>query len=911
MTREPLTLRACRALVRAASILLPRSQRAEWRQEWDAEVRHRWQHLERNGALRLGARLDILRRVGGALPDAAWIRRQLTADAELVHDLRHGWRLFRRQRGFAAAVVAVLALGIGSTTAVFALVDALLLRPVPYPEADRLMTLWESNPPAGEAKDDVAPGDFLDWQARSRSFESMAGAIPFSYDFTGGTAPEVFFAVRVTEGFFRTMRVAPMIGRDFLPEEHQAGREKVVLLDHGLWKRRFGSDPAIVGRTLPLEGEPYTVVGVLPPEFEPGLLPTSGPRGIWTPHVIQEHERRTRGSAWWAAVARLAPGVTREQAQAEMDTIAAGLEHEYLRTNRDVRVIVLSFVDHLTGAVRRPLVLLAGAAGLLLLLAAANVVGLFLARGAERQRELAVRASLGAHRARLVRQLVAETLLLGTLGSVLGLALARWAVAALVALSPVDVPRLEGVHLDGRALAFAAAVSLLTALVCGTVAALAAARSIGNESLHESSRTAGGLQRQPLRRSLVVAQVATALVLLFGAGLLARSFSRLVRTDPGFRSDGVAVLQVFAWDRHPTKAQQAAFFHETLDRIQALPGVTAAGAVSRMPFIEANINIRSPLTVEGRPMSPGQEASAFLTIASHGYFRAMGIPLRAGRSFEDSDRLGGAPVVMVNEDLARRQWPGASPIGSRVNVRWHGKPIAAEVVGVVGSALQRRLDRGPEPELFMSSEQAPYGSMTYVVRATAGAETLIGPVQRAVWSVDPQQSFYRTATLDELVAKSLSARRFLLLVLGAFASVALALAATGLYGLVSFLTARRTQEIGVRVALGARDADIFRLVVGEGMALVGGGLGFGIVGGLVAGRLLEGALFGVSPADPGTGLVVLTTLATVAFVACALPALRALRTDPVTALRSDYLRYDVTALGVRRVSPDLARERTR
>lgn len=888
MSREPLTLRTCRALVAAASVLVPPAQRAEWRQEWEAEVLHRWRHLERTGALRWTARLDILRRVWGALPDAAWLRRQLTADAELVHDLRHGWRLFRRQRGFAAAVVAVLALGIGSTTAVFALVDALLLRPVPYPEADRLMTLWESNPPAGEAKDDVAPGDFLDWQARSRSFESMAGAIPFSYDYTGGTAPEVFFAVRVTEGFFRTMRIAPLLGRDFLPGEHQAGHEKVVLLDHGFWKRRFASDPAIVGRTLPLEGEPYTVVGVLPPEFEPGLLPTSGSRGIWTPHVIEEHERQVRGSAWWAAVARLAPGVTLEQARAEMDTIAASLEQEHPRTNRDVRVIVLPFVDHLTGAVRRPLVLLAGAAGLLLLLAAANVVGLFLARGAERQRELAVRASLGAHRARLVRQLVAETLLLGTLGSVLGLALARWAVAALVALSPVDVPRLEGVHLDGRALAFAAAVSLLTALVCGTVAALAAARSIGSESLHESSRTAGGLQRQPLRRSLVVAQVATALVLLFGAGLLARSFSRLVRTDPGFRSDGVAVLQVFAWDRHPTKAKQVAFFRETLDRIRALPGVTAAGAVSRMPFIEANIGIRSPLTVEGRPaVVPGQEAPVFLTIASHGYFQAMGIPLRAGRTFEDADRLDGAPVVVVNEALARRQWQGASPIGSRVNMRWHGRPITAEVVGIVGSALHRRLDRGPEPELFMSSEQAPYGSMTYVVRATSGASTLIAPVQRAVWSVDPQQSFYRTATLDELVAKSLSARRFLLLVLGAFASVALALAATGLYGLVSFLTARRTQEIGVRVALGARDSDIFRLVVGEGMALVGGGLGFGIVGGLVAGRLLEGALFGVSPADPGTGLVVLSTLAAVAFVACALPALRALRTDPVTALRSD------------------------
>jgi predicted permease len=716
----------------------------------------------------------------------------------------------------------------------------------------------------------------------------MAAASPYSYDYTGGTAPEVFFAVKVTEGFFRTMEVAPMLGRDFLPEEHRAGREKVVLLDHGFWTSRFAGDPSIVGRTLPLEGEPYLVVGVLPPTFEPGLLSTSGPRGLWTPHVIEEHERGIRGSAWWAAVARLRPGVTRDQAQAEMDAIARGLEQEHPRTNRDVRVTVLPFVDHLTGTVRRPLVLLSGAAVLLLLLAAANVVGLFLARACERQRELAVRASLGAGRARLVRQLVAETLLLGALGTSLGLALARWAVDALVALSPVDVPRLEGVHLDARALAFALAVSLGTALACGIVAALAAARSIGSASLHESSRTGGGLQKQPLRRGLVVAQVATALVLLFGAGLLARSFSRLVRTDPGFRSDGVAVLQVFAWDRHPRPAQQVAFFRDTLERIRALPGVTAAGIVTRMPFIEANIGIRSPLTVEGRPpVAAGQEASAFLTVASEGYFQAMGIPLRAGRLFGDADRLDGARVVVVNETLARRQWAGTSPLGSRLNVRWNGKPVTAEVIGVVGSSLHRRLDRGPEPEVFMSSEQAPYGSMTYVVRAQAGADTLVAPVQRAIWSVDPQQSFYRTATLDELVSKSLASPRFLLLVLAAFAGAAMALSATGLYGLVSFLTSRRTQEIGVRVALGASGADIFRLVVGEGMALVAGGLVVGIVGGLAAGRALEGALFGVSPADPGTGLAVVSMLAAVAFAACAVPALRALRTDPVTALRSD------------------------
>jgi putative ABC transport system permease protein len=885
---EPFVLRVCRALVSAASWLVPGAQRAAWKQEWEAEMLHRWQRLDGGGGPRWSGRLDILRRVTGALPDAAWMRRQFTADAEVVHDLRYAWRLLLRQRAFMVAVVGVLALGIGSTTGIFMLVDALLLRPLPYAEPGRLMTLWESNPRAGEAPEEVSPGDFLDWTQRSRSFEGLAAAIPFSYDYTGGTAPEVFFAVRVTEGFFRTMGIAPLLGRDFLPEEHQKGRENVVLLDHGFWKRRFGADPRIVGTALSLEGQPYTVVGVLAPDFEPGLLPTSGPRGVWTPHVIEEYERRTRGTRWWAAIGRLRPGVTQAAAQAEMDAIAGALEGEYPRTNRDVRVSVVPFAEHLTGSVRRPLLLLAGAAGLVLLLAAANAVGLLLARGAERERELSVRAALGAGRARLVRQLVAETLLLGALGGALGVLLARWAAGALVALSPVDVPRLGNVQMDGRALLFAAMVSFATTLLCGCVAALAASRTAGRTSLRESGReVAGGLRRQPLRRGLVVAQVAAALVLLFGAGLLGRSFIRLLRTDPGFRAEGAIALQVFMWDRNPTPARQAAFLRETLARIEALPGVKAAGAVSRMPFIEANIGIRSPLSVEGRPGAAGEESSAYLTVATLRYFETMGIPLRAGRSFADSDRFGGAPVALVNESLARRQWPGATPLGSRLNVRWHGKPITAEVVGVVGSARHRQLDREPEPELFLSSEQTPYGSMTYVVRTESGGAALIAPVQRAIWSVDPLQAFYRTATLDELVAKSLSSRRFLLLVLAAFASVALALAATGLYGLMSFLATRRTQEIGVRVALGARGRDIFRLVVGEGMALAAGGLAVGLLGGLWCGRLLEGALFGVSALDPGTGLAVLSLLGGVAFVACSVPAWRALRIDPATALRGE------------------------
>jgi predicted permease len=428
-------------------------------------------------------------------------------------------------------------------------------------------------------------------------------------------------------------------------------------------------------------------------------------------------------------------------------------------------------------------------------------------------------------------------------------------------------------------------VSLLATLAAGTVAALAASRKLAQGRLCDPGRAVGGgLARQPLRRTLVVGQVAAAVVLLFGSGLLGRSFLRLLRTDPGFAPGGAVALQVFVWDRNPTPAKQAAFFHETLARIEALPGVKAAGTVTRMPFIEANIGIRSPLSVQGRPAAPGEESSAYLTIASPRYFEAMGIPLRAGRLFADTDRLGGPPVALVNEALARRQWHGADPVGSRVEVRWHGKPISAEVVGVVASALHKRLDREPDAEVFLSSEQSPYGSMTYVVRVAAGAETMVAPIQRAIWSVDPQQSFYRTATVNELVAKSLSPRRFLLLVLAAFAAMAVGLAAAGLYGLISFLAARRTQEIGVRVALGARGAHIFGLVVGEGMGLVASGLLIGLLGCAAAGRVLSSALFGVSPSDPATLTASATALFAATMAACYVPARRAARVDPARTL---------------------------
>ncbi len=568
--------------------------------------------------------------------------------------------------------------------------------------------------------------------------------------------------------------------------------------------------------------------------------------------------------------------------------IAAGLAREHPRTNTGVEAIVMPFHDHLTAGVRPALLLLLGTVGLLLVIACTNVAGLLLARGAERERELSIRSSLGAGRTRLVRQLLAENAILAFLGCALGLVLARWGVDAIVALSPVDVARMRGVRLDGRAVAFAGVVTLVTTLACGIVPALRLSRPQFERSLTEGARSStAGTRRQRLRQGLVVSEVALAVVLLVGAGLLARSFARLLGVDPGFQPSSVMALQVFVWDRNPTPDKQIAFFRDTLERIAALRGVASVGAVSRMPFIEANIGIRSPLLVEGRPApSPGEEPTTYLTVASRGYFETLRIPLRSGRLFED-DRRGSTMVAVINETVARRHWRKEDPLGKKIALRWRGRPLTAEVVGVVAPVRHDRLDRPPEDEVFLSFDQLPYGSMTYVVRTTSDPAPLMGAVKDRIWSVDPRQAFYRTATLPELLAKSLAPRRFVLLLLATFAGTALILSAIGLYGLLSFVASQRTREIGVRLALGAGSRDILRMVLGEGMGLILCGIGLGLAAALALARPLRALLFGVSPADPATVAGVSLLLGLVSLLACYLPARRAMHVDPAVSLRTE------------------------
>ncbi len=882
---SPWPLRLGVLVLRALSPLVPPSRREAWLQEWDAELRHRWARLETLGPVGWGPRLELLRRVSGALPDAAWLRRQFTLDSDLAHDLRHGLRLLRRGPGFALAATLVLALAHGSAIALFAVLDALVVRPLPYPDPDRLVTLWQTNPRERLAKDDLSPGNFLDWRERARSFEGLAAAIPWSLDWIDSKEPEAWPGIQVTEGFFDLLGTPPALGRLFDRDEHVKGRSNVLLLSHALWTTHFGGDPGVVGRTVRFDEGVYTVVGVLPSGFDLGLLPRSGGRWWFSPHVVADHERRTRGSAWWHAVGRVRTGITLREAQAELDAMSSVLATENPRTNEGVRAVLLPLHEHLVSAIRPALVALLAGAALLLALAWSNAAGLLLARIQQREREFAVRASLGAGRVRLLHQLAAETGLLVGLGTLAGLLLAGTAVRLLLRSSPVAVPRAATIAIDGRVLAFALGLTLLTTLACALLPALRLLRGSMLVRAREGRALGGSPERA--RRALVVSQLALALTLLAASGLLLRSVVRLLSIDPGFKRDRLLALQVFAWDRNRTPEKRARFFEEVEARVTAVPGVASVGAVSMMPFSEGSIDIRTPVQLEGQPGEAGQERNVYVSIATPRYFETMRIALRRGRTLDARDATSAAPVAVINEALERRLFPGEDALGRRLTARWEGKPRSVEVVGVVASVNQARLETDAAPELYLPHAQAPFGSMTLVVRTATEPRALLRDCQRAVWSFDPLQTFARTSIVEQLVERTVADRRFLMYVASAFAAVALLLSGVGGYSLLSYLVAGRTTEIGVRVALGARAGQIVTLVLGEGVLLLAIGTSLGLLGALGAGRALQGYLFGVTPYDPATLAAVSVAVVAVGLLAFGLPAARAARIDPARALRGE------------------------
>ncbi|MCG8468911.1 MAG: ABC transporter permease [Gemmatimonadetes bacterium] len=807
-----------------------------------------------------------------------------------VQDMKYSLRQLVVRPTFTIVAVTVLALGIGAATAIFSVVDTLVIRALPYDDAQRIVTIWDHDLENGIERDDVAPGNFFAWKEQAESFEAMGALDPYSLDLTGDERPEVIFAARVTEGFFESLGSRTIHGRALAPEDFEAGG--VVVIGERLWERRFGSDPDIVGQAIVLDGAPTTVVGIVPRSFNPHLSPTVQEREAWIPLIAQGWEPQVRGSRWWNVVAKLAPGVTLADARAEMSTIAGRLGQDYPETNARYSASVVPLRDHLVGNAKTALVVLQGAVLFLLLVACANVASLLLARGTERESEFALRAALGAGRGRLVRQLLTESAAIAIAGSIAGVLLAYWALDLIVAIGPSEIPRLDEVVLDTRILWFALGATAFTAFAFGIFPSLHFSRPDLQTSIKEDRGSTAGKVRQRIRGGMVVAEVALSLILVVGAGLLARSFVSLMGVDPGFDEERVAATQVFHYPGNPTPDQTRGFFDEVLETVRALPGVSSAGAVSALPFIEANIAIQNQFNIEGRAAPRPEEApNAFVAQATEDYFSTMEIPLIAGRTFDERDHATAIPVTVITETLARRHWPNRDPVGERLFLDGvtdaDGNAVPWEVVGVVGQVRHDGLDSDPRPELFLPHAQRPTGSMTFVARTSGDPTPLLEQVQEAIWAVEPLQTIYRSATLEQLLSKSVAARRFNLWLLGSFAGLALVLAGVGIYGVVSYMARTRTHEIGVRMALGAGSGDVLREVMSRGAKLTAIGIGLGMAGALGLTSWMSSLLFQTSPRDPLTLVGVAVVLAAIALLAMYVPARRATSVDPSLALRTE------------------------
>ncbi|HKY27260.1 MAG TPA: ABC transporter permease [Pyrinomonadaceae bacterium] len=806
----------------------------------------------------------------------------------LLRDIRFAIKNLLKRPGFSAVVVITLALGIGANAAIFSVVNHLVLQPLPYAEPDRILTLWENNIKEGIARDDVSPANFLDWRDRQQSLSDLAFANPDSLDYLSGDEPEVLRAASVSKGFFEVFGIGPLYGRTFLPEEYEQGKNQVVALSYASWQHRFGGDPKVVGRVLSLNNQPMTVVGVMPPGFRLHLFDQE--EELWFPQVPNEAMKQHRKATYLKVVGKLKPDVTVDQAQAELNGIANQLAQEYPSTNQELGVTAVTLPEHLQGQWRRPLFILFGAVGLVLLIACANVANLLLARASEREREFAIRSAIGGGRWHLIRQLLIESLLFAFVGSIGGLLLALWTVDLLVSANPGNIPRIDQVSVSGWTLAFTTIIGVLSTIVFGLAPALQLSKPDLQTSLKDLGITATtNPTRHRLRSTLVVTQIALAVVLLIGAGLLIRSFVTVLSVDPGFASDKVVAIQAFIWDRYNKPEQREAYTKETLERIEALPGVEAAGVTTAIPLLESGMQTSLPFVVAGQPEPPaGQEPVAQFTIASSNYFSALGARLISGRLFNQFDTKDSPRVSVINETMARRNWPGEDPIGRKFTLNRGARDAAKgtwEVVGVVNDQRQDGLEKTPRQEFFIPYSQGPTGSLIFLVRTSVEPNALLGQLKAAIWETNKAQPFYAVTTMDQLVDDSLKARRFNLMLLGAMAGLALVLAAIGIYGVMSFITRQRTHEMGIRIALGAQAGDILRLVLRQGMALTLIGVGLGLVVSFAFTRLLTSMLFEIGATDFVTYAAIPLLLGVVALFACFIPARRATKVDPLVALR--------------------------
>ena len=797
----------------------------------------------------------------------------------LWQDLKFGARMLAKNPGFTAVAVLTLALGIGANTAIFSVVNAVLLRPLPYPEPDRLIRVWESNPQRGWLDFSASAPNFEDWRKSNQVFSQLAAQEFTTFNLTGVGDPERIATLSVTTNFFPTLGASPALGRNFLPEEEQAGKNHVVLVSHGLWQRRFGGDPQLIGRTIQLSGESYTVVGIMPPHF-----PFTRRTELWVPMILDaavQPWRAHRSNHTLSVIGRLKPGVSLEQAQAQMDTLARQLAQQYPASNAGWGILLRTFYDWLIPEeMRRAFGLLLGAAGFVLLIACANVASLLLARATSRQREVAIRSALGAGRLRVVRQLLTESCLLAGLGGAAGLLLALWGVNLIAAHPPLDIPRMDEVEINRGVLGFALGISLLTTLIFGLVPALQVSRINLSEAFKEGGRSLAGGARHRARQVLVIAQIALALVLLIGAGLMVQSFVRLGRVALGFNPENVLKLQTaLPVTQYVERSKRAAFYAQALERIRALPGVRGAGAASHTPLSPGNWAME--VAIEGRAPSSQEPLSADARAVTPQYFHTMCIPLLRGRDFTEQDGPDSTNII-ISDAMARRFWPDEDPIGKRF--RPGDRNPWMTIVGVVGDVHHISLDQDRRPTFYFSSAQLGFNALAIVVRTSANPESFAAAVRKEIAALDRDLPIYSVGTMSAIVSDAAGQPRFQATLLGLFAVVALALAAVGIYGVISFAVARRTREIGIRLALGAQASDVFKLVVGEGMKLTIFGVSLGLAASWALTRLMVGLLFGISATDPVTFLIVSLLLAGVALAACYIPARRAMRVDPIVAL---------------------------
>ncbi len=837
--------------------------------------------LKENGLL--GLEIRGVERSVQQDPVPMGIERGANIIGDLAQDLHYGLRMLVKNPSFTIVAVLALALGIGANSAIFSVVNTVLLRPLPYKNPGRLVMLWEEATHLGFPKNTPSPANFIDWRAQNTVFEAMAAMVERSFNLTGVGEPERFDGRRVSANLFDLLGVQPQLGRAFRAEEDKPG-SRVVILSNGLWQHRFGGDPRVIGQTVSLNGESYTVIGVMPGSFQ---FPTRRDQ-LWVPLAFDAKEAASRGNHFLEVIARMKPGVTLQQAQAEMSTIAARLAQQYPEENLRVGSVVTALQEQVVGDIKPALLVLLGAVGFVLLIACANVANLLLARAAARQKEIALRLALGAGRSRLTRQFLTESVLLAVTGGAVGLLLSIAGLRVLKTFIPDTISQAQAISIDAKVLVFTGLVALVTGIIFGLAPAMQVSHLDINDTLKEGGRdAAGGTRGNRIRALLVIGEIAVSFVLLMGAGLLINSFMHLRNLHPGFRANHLLTMKIpLSEVKYPDKERRSPFYAEVLRRVQALPGVQSAAVAGNLPLTYDGDSM--PIGIEGRTdPPPDQRPDVILRVVGPGYFSTMGIPLVRGRDFREQDKADSARVVIVSEKTARHFWPGENPIGKRLkpgstnrNIPW------IEIIGVVKDVRQNDFVSEPKMQMYIPYQQLnSFAPNALVVRTNVEPLSLTGAVRNAIWAVDKDQPVSNLRSMDEIVSEAVARQRFSMLLLGIFAALAMVLAAVGIYGVMSYSIAQRTREIGLRIALGAQKSDVLKMILRQGLRFVAAGLAIGLAASFVLTRVMASLLFGISATDPATFVSISLMLIAVALLASYIPAVRAMKIDPMLALR--------------------------